>query len=159
MTDGHRRPGRAPLAIGALALLAVVLLSLGVARTVDPLRGGRPAGQETAAEPTADARIVYTGTGSQTTEAFYLAGGTYQTHWAAWGYAPEFPPCTHSAELKAIDPANSTTSGGHVIDLARLVDVPATGASNDAYVVNLKPGDYYLDVTSACAWQIALSPN
>ena len=108
---------------------------------------------------TAEARIIYAGVGSQITAPFYLAGGTYQSHWAAWGDAPEFPPCTHSAELMAIAPANATTSGGHVTDLAKLVSVPATGASDDSYVVSLKPGDYYLDVTSACAWQIALSPN
>ncbi len=57
----------------------------------------------------------------------------------------------------AVDPANAETSLGHVTDLANLVHVPATGASYTSYVYNVKPGDYYLDVSSACGWQIALS--
>jgi len=59
----------------------------------------------------------------------------------------------------AVDPSDAETPLGHVSDLANLVQVPATGASHASDVYNLKPGDYYLDVASACAWQIALSPT
>jgi hypothetical protein len=59
----------------------------------------------------------------------------------------------------AVDPANATQPEGHVIDLARLVQVPATGTSVESYVVNVKPGEYYLEVNSECAWQIAITPN
>ena len=86
-------------------------------------------------------------------------GGTYRVVWSAWGPAANFPPCTHSAELIAVDPANGTTSSGHVADLAKLVQVPATGASDERYIANLKPGDYYLDIASECGWQVALSPS
>jgi hypothetical protein len=147
---------RVMLVIGGLVLAAVVLSAV---------RGGFHAGvnspppQATAIVRTPDAPIILIGIGSQTTDPFYLAGGTYRTVWSAWGEAPEFPPCTHSVELLAVDPVNAETSLGHVSDLANLVHVPATGASSASYVYNLKPGDYYLDVESACAWQIALSPN
>jgi hypothetical protein len=102
---------------------------------------------------------VYAGTGTQTTPAFHLAGGTYRTLWSAWEQAPEYPPCTHSAELRAVEPANATASAGPVVDLARLVHVPATGASDEGYVVNVEPGDYVFTVDSACSWQIAITPN
>jgi len=59
----------------------------------------------------------------------------------------------------AVDPANATTSSGHVADLAKVVQVPATGASDERFIANLKPGDYYLDINSECGWQIALSPS
>jgi hypothetical protein len=152
------KPWRVPLMVGG-ALLAVVLVRLGVERDADTVVSGPPRQATATVVPTDDLPIIYAGTGSQTTEPFYLAGGTYRSHWAAWGNAPEYPPCTHSAELRAIDPANATASGGYVADLARRVSVPATGASAESYVVNLKAGDYYLYVSSACAWQIALSPN
>ena len=149
---------RVLLVCGGFALAAVVLTGLGVGRGFDASVSGPPR-QATAIVRTAEAPIVLMGIGSQTTNPFYLAGGTYRSDWSAWGKAPEYPPCTHSAELMAVDTANAETSLGHVTDLANLVQVPATGASQASYVYNVKPGDYYLDVTSACAWQIALSPT
>jgi hypothetical protein len=138
-----------PVAIGGFVVAAGVLTWIGVGRGFDAVVSGAP--------PKATA-IVLTGVGNQTTAPFYLAGGTYRSEWAAWGEAAEFPPCTHSAELRAVDPANAATPPSHVTDLAKLVHVPATGGSG-ASVLNLKPGDYYLDVASACSWQIALSPT
>ena len=141
--------------IGGFAFAAVLLIRLGIDREL----GGSPNDpppQATAGVRTAEAPIIFSGVGNQTSDTFYLAGGTYRGHWAAWGPAAEYPPCTHSAALLAVD---AETSHVQVTDLAHLVDVPATGASDESYVYNVKPGDYYLDVNSACAWQIALSPN
>ena len=59
----------------------------------------------------------------------------------------------------AVDPANATTSSGHVMDLAKSVSIPSTGASSEIGLTNLKPGGYYLQITSACAWQIKLTPT
>src|SRR5438132_12516238 len=92
-------------------------------------------------------------------DPFYLAGGTYRIDWAAWGAAPEYPPCAHSAELMAVDLRNATTPRAHVADLAKLVDVPASGGSDQRYVANLKPGYYSLDVASDCSWQFAVSSS
>jgi hypothetical protein len=103
--------------------------------------------------------IVYAGQGIQRTAPFYLAGGTYRSQWSAWERAPWYPPCTHSIELKAVDQANATADGGHVSDLAKFAHVPATGGSEESYLVNLKAGEYYLDVNSECGWQIAITPN
>ena len=149
---------RVVLVVGGFALLVAVLSGLGVGRGLDTGVSGVPA-QATAVVLTANRSIILTGLGSLTTDTFYLAGGTYRSEWSAWGEAPEFPPCTHSIELLAVDPVNAETSLGHVSDLATLVHVPATGASSAMYVYNLKPGDYYLDVESSCGWQIALSPD
>lgn len=149
---------RAVLVVGGVALAALVLIGLGVGRGFDARVSGPPA-QATAIVRTAEEPIIISGIGSETTDPFYLAGGTYRAEWSAWGEAPEFPPCTHSVELLAVDPANAETSLGHVSDLANLVHVPATGASSASYVYNLKPGNYYLDIASACGWQIALSPT
>ena len=33
------------------------------------------------------------------------------------------------------------------------------GASDERYLADLKPGNYYVDVNSECGWQIALSPG
>jgi hypothetical protein len=149
---------RVLLVIGGFALLAMVLAGIAVGHGVDAGVSG-PQPQATAIVRTAEAPIILSGLGNQTTDPFYLAGGTYRSNWAAWGAAPEYPPCTHSAELMAVDLANAETSLGHVTDLVTLVHVPATGASDAKYVYNVKPGDYYLDVTSACGWQIALTPT
>ncbi len=139
------RPRLVP-AIGAIAGLLLLGLWLGRGST-----SGTP-------KPT-EVPVVFAGVGSQSTRHFYLAGGTYHGLWSAWGQTPDDPPCTHSVELVAVDPSNGTTPTGHVIDLARLVHVPSTGASDETYVINVRPGDYYLGVTSACAWQVAFSPN
>jgi hypothetical protein len=140
---------RSWLAVGGVGLVAVTLVGLWVETGVGGfLRGSPP-----------PAPIIYTGMGIQTTAPFYLAGGTYRTQWSAWERAPEYPPCTHSAELMAVDPANATGSQGHVIELARLVQVPATGASDEGFVINVKPGQYFFEVNSECAWQIAITPN
>ena len=93
---------RAVAVIGGFALAALVLTRLGVARDSDAVQSDRPP-QATGVVPTAEAPIVFAGKGSQTTDTFYLAGGTYRGNWSAWGDAPEFPPCTHSAELMAVN--------------------------------------------------------
>ena len=149
---------RGVLVFGGFALAGVVLAGLGLGRGIDVAVTGPPS-QATAVVGAVDAPIILTGLNSQTTDLFYLAGGTYRSNWSAWGQAPEYPPCTHSAELMAVDTASAETSLGHVTDLAKLVHVPATGGSASSYVYDVKPGDYYLDVTSACAWQIALTPT
>ncbi len=151
-------PWRSLLAVGGFGLAAVLLLWLWVGRDFDAFLHGPPP-QATGVARNAKAPVIYAGMGIQTTAPFYLAGGTYHTLWSAWERAPEYPPCTHSAELMAVDPANATTARGHVIDLARLVQVPATGATDEGYVINVKPGDYYLEVNSECSWQIAITPN
>ena len=119
----------------------------------------RPPAIEDSFGPNAHAPVILMGSGSRHLDPFYLAGGTYHVVWSAWGPSAVYPPCTHSAELLAVDPANATTSGGHVADLAKFAHVPATGTSEERYIANLKPGEYYVDVNSECGWQIALSPS
>jgi hypothetical protein len=157
--DGGRDAGpdatrwRVWLLYGGIALAAAVFIRLEVGRSSDAGVTGPPP-QPTARARTAAEPIVLAGKGSQTSSPFYLAGVTYRSVWSAWGEAAEFPPCTHSVRLLAVDPANTA-----LFDLANHVQVPATGASQSRDVSNLKPGDYYLDVYSECAWQIALNPT
>jgi hypothetical protein len=101
----------------------------------------------------AEPPMIYSGVGSQSTAPFYLPGGSYRGQWSAWGQTPDDPPCTHSAELLATDSA-----GKQVLQLASLVQVPATGATRQTEAVRLEAGYYALDVRSACAWQISLQP-
>jgi hypothetical protein len=150
-------PSRVVLVIGS-ALAAVMLIGLWIDREFGAVLIGRPP-QVTPDVRNAEEPLIFSGVGNQTSAPFYLAGATYRGRWSAWGEAAEYPPCTHSAELRAVDLANAATAGGHVTDLANQVSVPATGASDESYVYNVKPGEYYLDVTSACSWQIALSPK
>src|SRR5215467_10278168 len=145
----HNMPWRA-LAVGGVGLVAVLIVGLWVISDSGAILGGGGAPRTP---------VIYAGRGSQTTAPFHLAGGTYHTLWSAWERAPEYPPCTHTAELMAVDPANGTTSSGHVIDLGRFAHVPATGGTYEDYVVNVKAGDYYLAVDSECSWQIAITPN
>jgi len=149
---------RVGLVGGGFAVAAVVLAGLAVGRGSDYVVSGPPP-PAPAIVRTAEVPIVLTGVGNRSSPPFYLAGGTYRSVWSAWGEAAEFPPCTHSVVLMAVDPANAEASLRHVQDLAERIQVPATGASQASYVYNVKPGDYYLDVTSACNWQIALSPT
>ena len=62
-------------------------------------------------------------------------------------------------QIQAFRLSNNPNDPGGPPVLANLVHVPGTGASFTTFVYNVKPGGYYLDVSSACAWQIALSPN
>jgi hypothetical protein len=146
-------PWRLALGFGGVAL-AVVVLSWLLDRSLHSALGGGPTPQATPV-----AQIVLSGKGTQTTSLFHLTGGRYRSTWSAWGEAPEFPPCTHSAALMVVDAANRAGGGNHVTDLATRVSVPATGASDQRDLADLKPGDYYLDVRSACAWKISLSPS
>ena len=146
------------LALGSFALIAAVFAGVRVSGDLNAVIH-RPPAIESSFKPDPGASVILTGMGSRRGDPFYLAGGTYRVVWSAWGPAAEFPPCTHSAELMAVDPANATTSSGHVADLAKLVQVPATGASAERYVANLTPGEYYLNITSECGWQIALNPS
>ena len=146
------------LALGGLAVVAVAFTGVRFSGDINALIH-RPPSIEGSFKPRAEASIVLAGSGSRHGDPFYLTGGTYRFAWAAWGPAAEYPPCTHSAELMAVDPANATTSSGHVADLARLVHVPAAGTSDERYIANLKSGDYYFDVASDCGWQIAISPS
>jgi hypothetical protein len=144
--------------LGAAGLAVLLFVELQVV--------GRLVGGPSSAPPQATAvaamssggLIILSGSGSRTTDSFHLTGGTYRNDWSAWGERPEFPPCTHSAELVAVDPTNTSTAAG-VTELARLVHVPATGGSYQNKVYDLKPGDYYLDVDSECSWQITLIPE
>ena len=146
------------LALASFALVGGVFTGI---RFSDDLNAviHRPPAIDSSFKPSAAAPVILIGMGSRRGDPFHLAGGTYHVVWSAWGPAAEFPPCTHSAELMAVDPTNATTPSGHVADLAKLAHVPATGTSDERYIANLKPGNYYVDVTSECGWQIALSPS
>ena len=143
------------MALGGCALLAAVVLGVRVRGDLNSLIHPAPA-LELSARPNADATVVLMGMGSKRGNPFHLTGGTYRVLWSAWGPAAEFPPCTHSAELLSVDLANRSA---HVADLAKFAHVPATGGSEERYLADLKPGNYYIDVNSECGWQIALSPG
>jgi len=143
------------LALGGCALVVAVFTRIRVSDLYAAIHG--PPAIESSFQSKANASVVFMGMGSKRVDPFHLAGGTYRVVWSAWGPAANFPPCTHSAELLAVDPANGTTSSGHVADLAKLAHVPATGASEEHFIANLKPGEYYVDVYSECGWQLAFS--
>src|SRR5439155_18890143 len=146
------------LAVVGVALVAVAVTGVRFRGEINAVIH-RPPAIESSLKSNAEASIILVGRGSRRGDPFYLAGGTYRIDWAAWGAAPEYPPCAHSAELMAVDPTNATTSRAHVADLAKLVDVPASGGSDERYIANLKPGYYSLDVASECSWQIAVSSS
>ena len=154
----HARQRRVRLVLCSFALGAVALTGVRFRGDINAVIHGPPA-IESSVKSNAEASIILVGRGSRRGDPFYLAGGTYRIVWAAWGAAPEYPPCAHSAELTAVDPSSPTTSRAHVADLAKLVDVPASGGSDERYIANLKPGYYSLDVASECSWQIAVSPS
>jgi hypothetical protein len=146
------------LALGGCALVVAVFTGVRFRGDINAVIHGPPA-IESSFKPNARESVILTGTGNRRSTPFYLPGGTYRAVWAAWGPSAAFPPCTHSAELLAVDPANATVSSGHVADLAKLVHVPATGASDERFIANLKAGDYYVEITSECGWQVAISPS
>jgi len=133
--------------MGALALAGVAIVGLLVNRALD-------AAMTAVAPVTATEQpIILMGLHGRTSDPFFLGGGSYRGTWSAWGEAPNEPPCMHEVELVAVDRADPTGS----IPLTQRVDVPYTGASGEVDMPRLEPGDYYLQVTSACAWQIELS--
>jgi len=145
------------LALGGLAVVAAVAAGVRVRGDLNTLIHPAPA-LELSARPNPAESVMLMGMGNRKGDPFYLAGGTYRVLWSAWGPAAEFPPCTHSAELMAVNAANAGLASGHVADLAKFAHVPATGGSEEVYVADVKPGNYYVDVHSECGWQIALSP-
>jgi hypothetical protein len=137
------------LAIGACALAAVAVVAVLVNRGVET------ATSPVAPPPNIDPGFVLMGLNGRTSDPFYLDGGSYRLLWSAWGETPGDPPCTHSVQLMPVDRANS----GGFIYLARFVDVPSTGAGAEVDMSNLAPGAYYLQINSACAWQIEVRPS
>jgi hypothetical protein len=99
-----------------------------------------------ASAPPPTGHIVISGFQVSITDPFALDAGSYTFTWSAWGISPSEPPCTHSADL--VGP------GGFRLNLAKSVQVPATGTTSAINVSAAEAGDYYLDVRSACAWQI-----
>jgi hypothetical protein len=123
--------------IGCLAIAAVAALA-------------RQPKQPVAPSPTPQsAPLVFAGTEGTTSKSFFLDGGDYRATWSAWGLTPNEPPCTHSVQFVG--------SNGMVVELASHVQVPATGVTGQIDLANMKPGDYSLQITSACAWQIELA--
>jgi len=122
--------------VGCLALVAVAALA-------------RPPKQPVAPTPTPQAALVFAGIQGSTIKSFFLAGGSYRATWSAWGTLPNEPPCTHSVEFVG--------AHGDVVELASHVQVPVTGLSAQIDLADLAPGDYSLEITSACAWQIELA--
>ena len=127
-------------AIGCLALAAVAALAH---------QPNRAPNQVAAPTPTPQASLVFAGTEGTTSKSFFLSGGSYRATWSAWGISPNEPPCTHSVEFVG--------SNGTVVELASHVQVPATGVSAQMDLANMQPGDYSLEINSACAWQIELA--
>ena len=144
------------LALGGCALVAVVFAGLRFKGDLNALIH-RPVAIDSSFKPNPEASMIFAGSQNRRIDPFYLAGGTYRFLWSAWGPAAEYPPCSHSVELLAVDPANAAASDGHVADLAKRVDVPGGGSSDERYIANLKPGEYYLDIHSDCGWQISIS--
>ena len=142
---------RWPIAvIGGFALANVVVFAVAINR------GNRAGGSTVVPTPNPDAPVVVMGLYGRTTDTFFLAGGRYRATWSAWGETPTDPPCTHSMELAAVDPS---VLADNPVELAKSVQVPSTGTTAVLDVDNVNPGDYYLHVTSACAWQFELRPT
>ena len=144
------------LTLGSCALVAAVIAGIPFNGDINALIH-RPPAIEGEFKSNPAAPLIFAGSGARHGDPFYLAGGTYRFAWSAWGPAAEYPPCSHSVELLAVDPANAASSDGLVADLANRVDVPGGGSSDERYIANLKPGEYYLDVHSDCGWQISIS--
>jgi hypothetical protein len=95
--------------------------------------------------------ILVSGLDARSSEHFFLAAGSYHGMWSAWGQTPADPPCTHSVALV-------TDDGTDVVELAESIQVPSTGTTGQIDIPNLKSGEYYLRINSACGWQVQLSP-
>ena len=95
--------------------------------------------------------VIVSGFQVMVTDPFTLDAGSYTATWSAWGISPSEPPCTHSADL--VGP------NGFRKNLAKSVQVPATGTTSAINVSDMEGGDYYLEVRSACAWQIEVTKS
>ena len=157
-TNPHPRRRSVILALGSCAAIGAILTGVRLSGDLNTIIHPAPS-IESSVKPNAAQSIVIMGMGSRHGDPFYLTGGTYRVIWSAWGPAANFPPCTHSAELLAVDLMNAATTSAHVADLAKFAHVPATGATDERFIANLKPGNYYVDVDSECGWQIALTPS
>ncbi len=133
--------------IGGFALATVAAFAVSVSH-------GPGASVSTAVPtPNSEGSIVLMGLNGRTTDPFFLAGGSYRATWSAWGETANEPPCTHSMALLAVDPNVSAESS---MELAKSVQVPYTGTTAVVDIEDLSPGDYFIQITSACAWQIEL---
>lgn len=135
--------------IGGVLLISLAAAALVVSRRADSSVAPRPAAA-------LDSAMVITGVESQTTTPFFLDGGSYHAIWSAWGQTPNEPPCTHSIALMSLAADGSAAVAQ---TLAKSVQVPYTGAGGQVDLTRLAAGDYYLQINSACAWQIELNPS
>jgi hypothetical protein len=132
--------------IVAYAAASVVVVALSIGHRAD--NNASPA-----ATPEPDAPVILMGLHGRISDPFFLGGGSYRATWSAWGEMPNEPPCTHSMALLPVDPGAPTNQ---IMELAKSVQVPYTGTTAVIDMTDVNPGDYYLQITSACAWQIEL---
>jgi hypothetical protein len=116
-----------------------------------PLQALTLASAPLAAPTQANGVIELEGDGTQTSRQFHLSGGNYLLRWTA---TPKSPAgCYYGGALQAREYplfqraiANEVVKGG-----AR--------RAGEARLYALKPGDYFLNVSSSCDWNVSVIPQ
>jgi hypothetical protein len=134
----HRNAIRALVA----ALLALLLVSPGVARAEEPGCAPTPTG----------APLTLTNHGGQRTRPFELAGGTYHASWS--GEVAAGDQDNLIVDLKRADGQRGSYDAVVNVILGR----QGQPSSGETYLYNVKPGAYYLDVLAPARWTVTLTP-
>jgi hypothetical protein len=95
---------------------------------------------------------VLTGHGIMKTKPFTLAAGNYTVEWTAKdtdGFG-----CYHGGFFQPVDKGELLfeTLGNEMV----AANKTATGSTE---IYNLKGGQYYLDMSSGCAWTVTIKPQ
>jgi hypothetical protein len=98
--------------------------------------------------------LTFSGTGEMKTKPFFLAAGSYVSEWTARDPSSGMVGgCFHSGFLESADGAVAT------YDLGSKIIFPGRGAEGTAPLLNLRAGQYLLNMTSGCSWTVKIKPQ
>jgi hypothetical protein len=111
----------------------------------------QPAQTQASAAAPVDAAVTLEGSGIQKSRLFRLSGGNY---WIQWTATPKSASgCYHGGTLQAPDqPLVHESVGNELIN-------DRNPRSGETRAYNLKPGDYFLNMSSGCDWRVTITPQ
>jgi len=111
-----------------------------------------PAKPTTATAPE-EKPVTLAGKGILKTPPFELRGGSYSIKWTASDSSTSAVGCYQGGQLQAVDGSLHFETVGNAM-------VPGgQKMTGETQAYNLKPGRYFLDMSSGCDWSVTIAPQ
>jgi hypothetical protein len=88
-------------------------------------------------------------------KSFYLSGGNYTVSWTATDRSGAYSVgCYHGGTLEAVDKSQFFFEmiGNDMVDAG-------SSSSGSTELYGVRPGSYYLDMSSGCDWVVTITPH